>query len=111
MLIEAVTYRLSDHTTADDARRYRSDTEVKDAWTREPLKRLKAWLIAQKAWSEKEEESWKADCAEKVDVEVNAYLETKSQPTEAMFDYTYAELPLDLERQRSDALAWEKRNG
>ena len=111
MLIEAVTYRLSDHTTADDARRYRSEAEVKDAWTREPLKRLKAYLIAQKAWSEKEEEAWKADCAEKVDAEVNAYLETKSQPTEAMFDYTYAELPLDLERQRSAALAWEKRNG
>jgi len=111
MLIEAVTYRLSDHTTADDARRYRSDAEVKDAWTREPLKRLKAWLIAQKAWSEKEEEAWKADCAEKVDAEVNAYLETKAQPTEAMFDYTYAELPLDLERQRSAALDLEKRRG
>ena len=111
MLIEAVTYRLSDHTTADDARRYRSDAEVKDAWTREPLKRLKSWLIAQKAWSEKEEEAWKADCAEKVDAEVNAYLETKAQPTEAMFDYTYAELPLDLERQRSAALDLEKRRG
>ena len=111
MLIEAVTYRLSDHTTADDARRYRADAEVKDAWTREPLKRLKAWLIAQKAWSEKEEEAWKADCAEKVDAEVNAYLETKAQPTEAMFDYTYAELPLDLERQRSAALDLEKRRG
>jgi 2-oxoisovalerate dehydrogenase E1 component alpha subunit len=111
MLIEAVTYRLSDHTTADDARRYRSEAEVKDAWTREPLKRLKAYLIAQKAWSEKEEEAWKADCAEQVDAEVNAYLETKSQPTEAMFDYTYAELPLDLERQRSSALEWEKRRG
>ena len=103
MLIEAVTYRLSDHTTADDARRYRADAEVKDAWTREPLKRLKAWLIAQKAWSEKDEEAWKADCAEKVDVEVNAYLETKSQPTEAMFDYTYAELPPDL---ASETTVW-----
>jgi len=111
MLIEAVTYRLSDHTTADDARRYRSEAEVKDAWTREPLKRLKAYLIAQKAWSEKDEEAWKVECAEKVDAEVNAYLETKSQPTEAIFDYTYAELPLDLERQRAEALEWEKRNG
>jgi 2-oxoisovalerate dehydrogenase E1 component alpha subunit len=33
-LIEAVTYRLSDHTTADDARRYRADAEVKEAWQR-----------------------------------------------------------------------------
>jgi pyruvate dehydrogenase E1 component alpha subunit len=105
MLIEAVTYRLSDHTTADDARRYRADAEVKDAWTREPLKRLKAYLIAQKAWSENDDEAWKADCAEKVDAEVNAYLETRAQPTEAMFDYTYAELPADLARQRAQALA------
>src|SRR6201996_6811841 len=35
-LIEAVTYRLSDHTTADDARRYRPEAEVKEAMTREP---------------------------------------------------------------------------
>jgi pyruvate dehydrogenase E1 component alpha subunit len=110
-LIEAVTYRLSDHTTADDARRYRPDAEVKEAWTREPLKRLKAYLIASKLWSEKDEEGWKAECAERVDAEVNAYLETKVQPLTAMFDFTYAELPLELERQRADAMIWEKRNG
>src|SRR6185295_17432754 len=62
-LIEAVTYRLSDHTTADDARRYRDDAEVKQAWTREPLKRLKAYLLAGRLWSEQEEEAWKAQCA------------------------------------------------
>ena len=107
-LIEAVTYRLSDHTTADDARRYRPDAEVKDAWTREPLKRLKAYLIAQKLWTEKDEETLKAESTAQVDAEVNAYLETKAQPVTAMFDYTYAELPLDLERQRSAALAREK---
>ena len=110
-VIEAVTYRLSDHTTADDARRYRPEDEVKDAWTREPLKRLRAYLTAHKAWTDKTEESWKADCAAKVDAEVNAYLETKAQPVEAMFDYTYAELPTDLARQRAQALALEGRKG
>jgi 2-oxoisovalerate dehydrogenase E1 component alpha subunit len=109
MLIEAVTYRLSDHTTADDARRYRPDAEVKDAWVREPLKRLKAYLIAQKAWSEKDEAAWKEDCGARVNVEVNAYLETKSQPLTAMFDYTYAEVPADLATQRAQALALDAR--
>ncbi|MBS0200780.1 MAG: pyruvate dehydrogenase (acetyl-transferring) E1 component subunit alpha, partial [Proteobacteria bacterium] len=33
-VIEFMTYRLHDHTTADHARRYRDDAEVKDAWTR-----------------------------------------------------------------------------
>ncbi len=104
-LIEAVTYRLSDHTTADDARRYRSEAEVKDAWHREPLKRLRNYLVAQKAWSDKEEDAWKTECGVKVDAEVNAYLETKSQPTGAMFDFTYAELPPDLQQQRAAAVA------
>jgi len=103
-VIEAVTYRLSDHTTADDARRYRPDDEVKAAWQREPLKRLKAYLIAHKAWSDQQEEAWKADCGTRVDAEVNAYLGTKSQATGAMFDYTYAEVPADLAAQRAEAL-------
>ena len=103
-LIEAVTYRLSDHTTADDARRYRPDDEVKAAWQREPLKRLKAYLVAQKAWSDQQEDAWKADCGARVDAEVNAYLETKSQPVEAVFDYTYAEVPADLAAQRAQAM-------
>jgi 2-oxoisovalerate dehydrogenase E1 component alpha subunit len=107
-LIEAVTYRLSDHTTADDARRYRAEAEVKQAWDREPFKRIKAYLVSLNAWSEKDEEAWKADCATRVDAEVNAYLETKSQPVEAMFDFTYAEVPADLARQRSEVLAGEK---
>ena len=107
-VIEAVTYRLSDHTTADDARRYRADAEVKEAWEREPLKRLKVYLMSLNAWTEKEEEAWKVDCAERVDAEVNAYLETKSQPIEAMFDFTYAEVPADLATQRQAAIDGEK---
>ena len=105
MVIEAVTYRLSDHTTADDARRYRSEQEVKDAWTREPLRRMKNYLMSLNAWTEEEEVAWKAECTKYVDAEVNAYLETKSQPVEAMFDYTYAELPQDLLAQRAEAVA------
>ncbi len=105
MVIEAVTYRLSDHTTADDARRYRPDDEVKDAWQREPIKRMKAYLMSLNAWTEEEEDAWKADCSQRVDAEVNAYLETRSQPVEAMFDYTFAELPTDLAAQRAEALA------
>ena len=107
-VIEAVTYRLSDHTTADDARRYRPDAEVKAAWEREPLKRMKTYLMSLNAWNEKEEEAWKADCATRVDAEVNAYLETKSQPVSAMFDYTYAEVPADLAAQRNFAIESER---
>lgn len=107
-VLELVTYRLGDHTTADDARRYREADEVKDAWTREPIKRLRAYLESKKAWDEKKEEAWKHECDEWMDNEVNTYLETKAQPIEAIFDYTWAELPEDLRRQRDQAIALDK---
>lgn len=108
-VIEFLTYRLHDHTTADDARRYRDDAEVKAAWTRDPIPRLRAWLTAQGAWNETLETQWAEECAAKVDVEINAYLETPVQPVEAMFDHLYADMPPDVRAHRDAALAQEGR--
>ncbi|QIK80455.1 pyruvate dehydrogenase (acetyl-transferring) E1 component subunit alpha [Lysobacter sp. HDW10] len=108
-VIEFMTYRLHDHTTADDARRYRGDEEVKDAWTREPFIRLRKYLTGLKLWDEEKEKAWIEECGKKVDIEINAYLETPVQPVEAMFDYLYADLPADLAEQRATAIALEKR--
>ncbi|WP_313206453.1 pyruvate dehydrogenase (acetyl-transferring) E1 component subunit alpha [Stenotrophomonas sp.] len=110
-VLELLTYRLSDHTTADDARRYRDDAEVKDAWTREPMLRLRKYLIANGVWSDDEEKTWVEQCVAKVDEEVNQYLNTPVQPVEAMFDYLYADPPADLLAQRAAAIALEQRHG
>ncbi|MEG3191693.1 pyruvate dehydrogenase (acetyl-transferring) E1 component subunit alpha [Lysobacter sp. D1-1-M9] len=108
-VIELLTYRLHDHTTADDARRYREADEVKEAWTRDPIPRLRSYLTAQKLWSEDEEKAWTEECGKQVDVEINAYLETPVQPVEAMFDFLYADPPADLLEQRAAAIAREGR--
>ena len=108
-VLELVTYRLSDHTTADDARRYRDDAEVKAGWEREPMTRLRTWLTAQGAWNEADEAAWKEECGARVDEEVNAYLNTPVQPVEAMFDYLYADPPPELLQQRAAAVAAENR--
>ncbi|HVJ39596.1 MAG TPA: pyruvate dehydrogenase (acetyl-transferring) E1 component subunit alpha [Stenotrophomonas sp.] len=110
-VIEFLTYRLSDHTTADDARRYRGEDEVKDAWVREPMLRLRKYLVGLGLWSEAHENAWKEECGARVDEEVNAYLNTPVQPVEAMFDYLYADPPPDLLAQRAAALALEQRHG
>jgi pyruvate dehydrogenase E1 component alpha subunit len=110
-VIEFLTYRLHDHTTADDARRYRGEDEVKAAWTREPMLRLRAYLTDAKLWDEAQEKAWLEECGRLVDIEINAYLETKVQPVEAMFDYLYGDPPPDLLAQREAAIALEKRNG
>ena len=108
-VIEFMTYRLHDHTTADDARRYRGEQEVKDAWLRDPIPRLRTYLTAQGVWNEELEKAWAEECGAKVDVEINAYLETPVQPVEAMFDYLYADMPPDVRAHRDAALALEGR--
>ena len=60
-------------------------------------------------WDEEKEKAWIEECGKKVDIEINAYLETPVQPVEAMFDYLYADLPADLAEQRATAIALEKR--
>ncbi|MEO6967567.1 MAG: pyruvate dehydrogenase (acetyl-transferring) E1 component subunit alpha [Rhodanobacteraceae bacterium] len=107
-VIEAVTYRLGDHTTADDARRYRGKQEVEDAWAKDPVKRLRIYLESKKVWDEAKEKAWLAERDEWMDNEINAYLETKTQPVTSMFDYTFAEVPADLAAQRELALSLEK---
>ena len=104
-VIEFMTYRLHDHTTADDARRYRDDAEVKDAWTREPFLRLRTFLTDAGVWDEAQEKAWLEECGQRVDVEINAYLETPVQPVEAMFDYLYGDMPADVLAQREAAMA------
>jgi pyruvate dehydrogenase E1 component alpha subunit len=103
-VIEMVTYRLSDHTTADDATRYRDQAEVEEAWKLEPIGRLRRYLIDQGAWSDEQDETLIREAAEKVEGEVAEYLAVGKPGIESMFDYMYAELPHDLAEQRERAL-------
>jgi len=102
-LIEALTYRLSDHTTSDDASRYRGSEEVKQAWTVEPLIRIRRYLQNAGAWSDAEEQALLQDCTRQVDAAVSEYLAQPKQSTDAMFDTLFAELPQHLREQRATA--------
>jgi 2-oxoisovalerate dehydrogenase E1 component alpha subunit len=99
-LIEALTYRLSDHTTADDASRYRSAQEVETAWALEPLIRTRAFLVNAGLWDPAKEQSLLEDCSLKVDAAVTEYLGRTKPSTDAMFDHLFAELPSHLHEQR-----------
>ena len=101
-LIEAVTYRLSDHTTADDAARYRPPEEVQARWKEEPIARLRAYLVSQKAWGKSQEEELAADCQKRIEAAIERYLATAPRAPEAMFDHLYAELPRTYASQRAE---------
>lgn len=102
-LIEAVTYRLCDHTTADDASRYRDDAEVSRHWPAEPLVRLRNFLISAGHWDKAKEEAVLHDCDSAVERAAAEYLATPPEPVSAIFDSVYAEPPGELLEQRETA--------
>jgi 2-oxoisovalerate dehydrogenase E1 component alpha subunit len=99
-LIEALTYRLGDHTTADDANRYRDPGEVKEAWTKEPLLRLRSYLTKLRVWDDAREAALKAECAHEVEAAVDEYLSAPKPSTDEMFDHLFAHPPQSLLQQR-----------
>jgi 2-oxoisovalerate dehydrogenase E1 component alpha subunit len=103
-LIEAVSYRLGDHTTADDASRYREAEEVRPHWPEEPLIRLRTYLSNQGAWTKDDEERLLKESHETVEAAAEAFLATPPQDPATIFDFTYARLPRDLEEQRAAML-------
>lgn len=103
-LIEALTYRLSDHTTADDATRYRSADEVAAAWKLEPISRLRNYLTNCGIWDKDKEDALLRQSNEEVQAAAQAYLDTPAPPSSQMFDHLYATLPAALRKQRAQAL-------
>ena len=106
-VIEAITYRLGDHTTADDASRYRPDEEVENAKRFEPILRIRQYLMDNNQWSVQQENQLMEKCSIKVEQAVKEYQNASKLPVTDMFDYMYAELPHDLVEQRNYALSLE----
>lgn len=104
-VIEALTWRLGDHTTADDASRYREQAEVESRWRLDPIQRLRTYLTQAGAWDEEQEQSLQMELAQQVEEAVQKYLDTPPQPPESMFDDLYESLPSALREQRQTAIA------
>jgi pyruvate dehydrogenase E1 component alpha subunit len=102
-LIEALTYRLGDHTTADDASRYRRREELEQRRAEEPLVRLRHYLHSAGQWNQALEEAAGKACEEAVEEEVKRYLETPPLPPGALFDHLYATLPDMLQWQQHES--------
>jgi pyruvate dehydrogenase E1 component alpha subunit len=99
--IEAVTFRLGDHTTADDARRYR-DQDTVDVWaSRDPMIRLRNWLEQRDLWDETQEQ----DQQEKNEAAVSGIVERaegiEAPTTDDIFNWMYTDIPPVLDMQRS----------
>ncbi len=103
-LVEALTFRLCDHTTADDATRYQPREDVQRATLQEPIRRFKQFLEDEQIWSESDEAALQKASSQEVQHAVDTYLNQPTQSIGSAFDYHFETLPDYLIEQRAIAM-------
>jgi pyruvate dehydrogenase E1 component alpha subunit len=101
-MIEAVTYRLMMHTTADDPRKYRSEEQEQEWWQKEPLLRFRKYLESKKIWNDAKEEALRTELKAEVDTAVKEFEETKPWPLDRPFEHVFAEQHPSIARQHQE---------
>ncbi|MBI4175634.1 MAG: pyruvate dehydrogenase (acetyl-transferring) E1 component subunit alpha [Candidatus Aenigmarchaeota archaeon] len=103
-LIECVTYRMGDHTTADDAKRYRDARELEYWVQRDPIDRLRKYMQKKGLWSQEYENKVAEEAGRKVEEAVKT-MESQPPPNiEDFFKYTYAEMNQNLKDQLAELM-------
>jgi pyruvate dehydrogenase E1 component alpha subunit len=105
-LIESYTYRMGDHTTSDDATRYRVEKEIEEWEAKDPILRLKRYLTSMGHLDERKEARVREEASKRVEEAVER-AEAHAPPSlEDIFRYQYAEMPpllrMEMERQRRE---------
>lgn len=90
--IECETYRISDHTTADDARRYRDPQEVESWRPKDPLLRMRRFLEKRGLWSDADQTLLESSLRQRLDLAVTEAEAVEAPPVEDMFRYTCHQL-------------------
>jgi len=104
-LIEAVTYRMGVHTTADDPTKYRSAEEVEKWEKKDPLARFSRYLRDQGVLNDEMGSEIEADVLEQVKRNVEAYEAAQDVDPADIFDFVYQQRPAELETQRREFTA------
>jgi pyruvate dehydrogenase E1 component alpha subunit len=102
-LIECFTYRLADHTTSDDAKRYRSEDEIKMWEKRDPILRFEKYLVEEGVINPVLIGKVKAEAEQQIERAVKNSESAKPQTPTDMFDYMYESISEDLKEQREQS--------
>ena len=108
-LIEAQTYRLCDHTTADDATRYAPSDERKMAEKKEPIARFKKYLVNQFDWNEEKDAALQQEITQSIQSAADRYLAMPKEYVGATWDHLYEILPVQYYDQKNDWIARENK--
>ena len=102
-LIECFTYRLADHTTSDDAKKYRSEDEVRSWELKDPILRFEKYLVSKNVINPVIIGKVKAEAEQQIERAVKMAESAKPQPPTEMFDYLYSDMTDEMKEQREQS--------
>jgi 2-oxoisovalerate dehydrogenase E1 component alpha subunit len=100
VLIEAMSYRISHHSTSDDSFAYRARVEVED-WKRRdnPITRLRKYLEKRDLWNDEKETEARSKIRKEVLKAFSEAEKEKKPPLRSMFEGVYEEMTPNTQRQ------------
>lgn len=101
-LIEALTHRLSGHSTSDDPKAYRRDDEMAAERTKDPLPRLRAHLTSLGLWSDAQHTAYIEQLDREIKQAVDSAESAAPPALSSMFDDVFASRPWHLEEQAEE---------
>lgn len=102
-LIEAVTYRIGPHTTADDPRRYRTEEETEQWIQRDPLERVRVYLSERGRWDEEWQIRIEEQATEAIERSVELAESLPLPTVDDIFGSMFESLTPNLVEQRFEA--------
>ena len=102
--IEAFTYRIGAHSTSDDPSRYRSQSEVEEWMAKDPLARLRAYVVRRGLLDDAGDAALEQTLNTEIAAAIAAVESLGPPARETLFDDVYAELPWHLREQRAELL-------
>lgn len=109
--IEAVTYRMGAHSSSDDPTRYRTQSEV-DMWAlRDPIMRLRRFLVKRGLLDDGQDAALEEGLMAEITTAIQEVEQLAPPARETLFDDVYAELPWHLVEQRAEVLAHPPQTG
>ncbi len=102
-LIEAMTYRIGDHSTSDDAKKYRDESEPRKMAEFDPVLRMEKFLGKKGLWTPQYKDELTKKYNNDIEQQVGKFEKFPEPSVDDLFTTVYSDMPQRLQDQLKEA--------
>ena len=105
VIIEAMTYRMGGHSTSDDPAAYRTSKEEEMWRQKDPIERMKKWLLDKNWWSEEQDNQMRDEYKKEILAALKSQEKRQPPSLDHLVSDVYQTAPAHLQQQYIELLA------